>query len=230
LFLGVCLILILQAAATHALSITEQNRPLPELYRVPTQLAKWNAAGEQRLDTTVAEALKPDDYILRNYVDPSAGVSVNLFVGYFRSLQNSYGPHSPRVCLPGSGWLIEWSNTSSVAVPGEAHGIPVNEYVMEKANERIVVVYWYQNDRDAWAEEYHAKLKLLPDLIRYRRSDVGLIRLVAPIGGDGPQATLAHCLDFTRLVFPVVAERFAATNHEPSDSAYVRRAVAAKTP
>ena len=208
----VCLILLMQAAASRALSIMEQDVPRPELRRLPMQLDRWTAWGEQSLDPAVAEALKPDDYILRDYVDHAGGASVNLFVAYFKSLQNNYGPHSPRVCLPGSGWLMRSSSIAALEIPGRAESIPINEVVMEKASDRILVVYWYQNDRDVWAEEYRAKLKLLPSLLRYRRSDASLVRLVMPVPGEGWNDTLASCLKFTKVLFPMVAERFAAAD------------------
>lgn len=217
LLVVVCLILLMQAAASRALSIAEQDVPRPELRRLPMQLDRWTAWGEQNLDPAVAEALKPDDYILRDYVDHGGGASVNVFVAYFKSLQNNYGPHSPRVCLPGAGWLVRSSSIATVEIPGRAEGIPINEVVVEKASDRILVVYWYQNDRDEWAEEYRAKLKLLPSLLRYRRSDASLVRLVMPVPGEGWNGTLATCLKFTKVLFPVVAERFAAADKVLSD-------------
>ena len=133
--------------------------------------------------------------------------SINFFVAHFKSLQDSYGPHSPRVCLPGAGWLVRSSKIETVPIPGRAEGIPVNEYILEKSSDRILVIYWYQNDRNVWAEEFRAKLKLLPDLIRYRRSDVSLIRLITSIQGTG-ENEMVNCLEFTRLVFPPLVERF----------------------
>ena len=68
------------------------------------------------------------------------------------------------------------------------------------------MLYWYQNDRNVWAEEFKAKLTLLPDLIRYRRSDVSLVRLVAPLRGEGDEQTLAQCQEFARLIFPSLTD------------------------
>jgi EpsI family protein len=205
-----CLILILQAAASRALSVEERDVPIPELRKLPLEIGGWRASEEQTLDSSVEEYLKPNDYILRNYVNQEPGVPINLFVAYFKSLQNSYGPHSPRVCLPGSGWLTRSSQIAVVAVPGRASGIPVNEYVLEKSGENILVMYWYQNDRNVWAEEFRAKLTLLPDLLAYRRSDVSLVRLVAPLGGR-PDVARMSSTAFTKLIFPLLVERFRIT-------------------
>lgn len=205
-FLAACFILILQTATSHVLSIPERDLPSPQLHTVPMQLEKWQASSEQSLEEGVVKYLQPDVYILRNYVDEAEGLSMGLFVAHFKSLQNSFGPHAPRACLPGSGWLTVSSNIASVEVPNRDQGIPVNEYVFEKSGNRIAVMYWYQNDRDVWAEEFHAKLRLLPDLIRYGRSDVSLVRLVSPIG-KGSEEAFRTCRQFTKLVFPLLAER-----------------------
>lgn len=208
-FLSVCLILILQAAASRVLSIPERDFPIPQLHTVPMQLEGWRASGEELLEEDTLKVLQPDEYILRNYVAEAEGASMGLFVAHFRSRQNSnsYGPHSPRACLPGAGWLPVSSNVALVDVPSRGQRIPINEYVVEKSGKRIAVVYWYQNDRDVWAEEFHEKLRLLPDLIRYRRSDVSLVRLVSPTE-RGAEDTFRNCIQFTKLVFPLLAERF----------------------
>jgi len=61
-----------------------------------------------------------------------------------------------------------------------------------------------------WAQEFHAKLRLLPDLIRYRRSDVSLVRLITSIPGTTSDHELDNCLRFTGQMFPLLAERFAS--------------------
>jgi EpsI family protein len=202
------LILAAQGTAVHMLSVAERDLPVPPLQSFPSQFGNWKLQSEQNLEPSVLEYLKPDSYVLRDYQSNAASGSVNLFVAYFKSLQNSYGPHSPRVCLPGSGWLVRSSRIRPIIVPGRAEGIPVNEYVLEKNANKILVLYWYQNDRNIWADEFKAKLTLLPDLIRYRRSDVSLVRLVAPFTGEDTGPQLAYSQEFARLIFPSLVESF----------------------
>ena len=209
LFAAACLILVFQASASRMLKIDEGNIGVTGLHEIPLQVGSWKATSDQSIGAADESVLKPDEYILRDYVDTASGRSLDLFVAYFKSLQNAYGPHSPRICLPGSGWLISSNAVLNLSVPGRPGGIPVNEYTMEKANQRILVLYWYQNDRDVWAEEYHAKLRLLPDLIRYRRSDVSLVRVIMNLPGPTPSAELSDCARFTATVFPLLAQRFA---------------------
>ncbi len=202
-------ILALQAAALRRASGPEMSGQIPDLHMVPLQLGRWNALGEENLESRVTEYLKPDDYILRDYLDRTDGAAVSVFVAYFKSLQSNYGPHSPRVCLPGAGWLVRSSKIAPLAVPGRQQGIPVNEYVLEKGADHILVLYWYQNDRDVWAEEFHAKLQMLPDLMYHRRSDVSLVRVITRLAGPDSENGQKRCIEFANLVFPQLVECFA---------------------
>jgi EpsI family protein len=205
--LPVVLILAAQGAALHVLSIPEKNVAIPRLDRMPEQLGTWKTVSETSLDPAVEEYLKPDSYIMRDYANAESGAPVNLFVAYFKSIQSGYGPHSPSVCLPGSGWLVRDRVIINLAVPGRAD-IPVNKFVLEKGAQRILVLYWYQNDRNVWAQEFQGKLRLLPDLLKYKRSDVSLVRLVQPLQGNDSEQALAECKQFTKVLFPALAEDF----------------------
>ncbi len=211
-FVVICLVLVAQAVASRRLDVVERDLPLPGLHSLPNQIGSWRAGDERALQPEEAATLKPDEYILRDYVSADGRIPINVFVAYFKSLQNAYGPHSPRICLPGSGWLVSSSKQISLPVGGRPEGIPVNEYVMEKGVDRIFVVYWYQNSRNIWADEYWAKLRLLPDLLRYKRSDVSLVRLVTPLGSGDSERELTRCLDFTKQAFPFIAERLSSVN------------------
>ncbi len=202
------LILAAQGAVLHVLSIPEKGIIIPRLDTTPAQFGAWKTVSEEALDPAVQEYLKPDSYILRNYGNAASGSGVNLFVAYFKSLQSGYGPHSPAVCLPGSGWLVRERNIIQIPVPGRDVGIPVNKFVLEKAGQHILVLYWYQNDRNVWAQEFQGKLRLLPDLIKYKRSDVSLVRIVEPVQGNDAGQALADCKQFATLIFPSLSEDF----------------------
>jgi EpsI family protein len=205
------IILAGQIAVSRATFLNERTLGTPELARVPSQISHWSAFGEQTLEPEVAAYLRPDDYISRSYQEAPGSRSIDLFVAYFKSLQNSQGPHSPRNCLPGSGWLPQFLKVVNLPIPAESAGIPVNEYLLEKNGEQILVVYWYQNDRRVWAEEFEEKLYLLRDLVRYRRSDVSLVRIVVPVGRDGAiDGPLQEATRFAGALWPFLVERFAS--------------------
>lgn len=212
LFAVVCGLLALQAGAGRLLSFSEQTIPSPGLHEIPSSIGHWRAGSEENLEPDIVNYLKPTEYILRDYASPDGGSPVNLFVAYFQSLDRTYGPHAPRICLPGSGWVESSSRVATLAIPSKLAGIPVNQLIYEKNGQRIVVEYWYQNNRRAWAEEFKAKLALLPDLIRYRRSDVTLIRLITSTREGREQVDLTNCSKFAKLLVPRLEERLGSIN------------------
>jgi len=199
-------VLLCQAGILRQLTVREINIRVPALDSVPRELGPWKLSGEQSLDQNVLDFLRPDGYILRDYTDSTRGVTMNLFVAFFKSLQNTAGPHSPHDCLPGAGWLITSSAVPTFQAPGQ--NVQANVYTMERNDQRILVVYWYQNDRHVWAQEFKAKLTMLPDLIRYRRSDVSLVRLVMPLEQGGEEKAMATARDFIDQVFGSLVKTF----------------------
>jgi EpsI family protein len=206
------LVLLGQAAILRQLSVREVNIRVPALDKLPRELGPWQVSSEQTLDQPVLDFLRPDGYILRDYSNPSRSASMNVFVAFFKSLQNTAGPHSPHDCLPGAGWLITSSAVPTFQAPGWNEQLQVNQYTMEKGGEQILVMYWYQNNRHVWAQEFKAKLTLLPDLIRYRRSDVSLVRLVTPLEQGGMDKASATARDFINHVFPSLVKTFQETD------------------
>ncbi len=134
LFAAACLILVFQASASRMLKVDEEKIGIPGLHELPWQIGPWKSSSERSIGPDVTAYLRPDEYILRDYVDQRKGGTIDLFVAYFKSLQNSYGPHSPKICLPGSGWLVSSSKLVNIPVPGRAQAIPVNQFTMEQAN------------------------------------------------------------------------------------------------
>ena len=204
-------ILGLQLAGAYALTRGERPPASPELGALPHEIGAWTLAGEQAMDPAVVAYLRPDNYIDRDY-QGGAAPRINLLVAYFKSLKSGYGPHSPAVCLPGAGWMAKQAEVIQLSVPGPLKEIPVNQYVLEKDKQNLLVLYWYQNDRRIWAEEFRAKLFMLPDLLRYHRSDVALVRIITPLDIDALAGTKARLAEFVRLMFPLLAAQFSPSS------------------
>lgn len=200
-------ILAVQALLLYRFALTEVEPRIIPLATVESRIGDWQQYGEDVLDTNIFNILKPDDYISRQYKHASGTHTLDLFVAYFKSLNQSYGPHSPRVCLPGAGWLTRASGVIPVDMPSWSTPVSVNEIEMEKNNARILVFYWYQNQRHAYADEVMAKFYLLPDMLRHQRADIALVRVVTPADTLTPERRQAM-LAFMRSIFPMLLEKF----------------------
>jgi EpsI family protein len=199
-------ILIAQAVAYHAYPKVEAvplARPLSE---VPKLIGTWQMVNESELDSEVQELLKADDSLNRVYADGLSGRSASFYVAYFKTQRTGVSPHSPKVCLPGSGWVPSESVRVSIDVPGWEGPITVNRYIVAKGDLRSVVFYWYQTHNRVIASEYAAKLYTVADGLRYRRSDTSLVRVIVPFSGPDDTGAEAAAIGFVKTVFGTLRE------------------------
>lgn len=177
-------VLLLEAAGFYAASRREEvpsPRPLAEL---PQEFLAWRMVQEQALDPETQAVLRADDTVSRLYLDSTSGRSASLFVAYFKSQRAGQAPHSPKNCMPGSGWAPAESGVAAIRVPGRGEPIQVNRYVVAKGDQKALVLYWYQSRDRVIASEYAAKFYLVADAIRYNRTDTALVRVSVPLSGD----------------------------------------------
>ena len=127
-------------------------------------------------------------YVMRSYAASAApGIGAfTLYVGYYDQQTQGKTIHSPKNCLPGAGWDALQSEVVTIAGP---HGpMTVNRYLLQREDQRALVLYWYQGRGRIEANEYVVKANLLRDSALYGRSEEALVRIVVPLTGDAEDA------------------------------------------
>jgi len=198
------LVLVIQSTLYYAASRGERvpsSRPL-DLF--PAQLGIWHEAQNYPVEQEIRDQLKADDLLNRLYTDPESRAGANLFVAYFKTTRTGQSPHSPKNCLPGTGWEPEAEGFLDVAVRGEPKPLRINRFVVSHGDEKSVVLYWYQSQRRVVASEYAAKFWLVMDSIRYHRSDTALVRVTIPVANNDADAATRIGVSFVQTVFPVL--------------------------
>ncbi len=150
-------------------------------------------------DRTVA-VLGADEYLLRWYQD-SRGGAVELYIGYYRDQRTGDTMHSPKNCLPGAGWQAIQSGRIKLAVPNRTTPVEVNRYLVEKDDQRALVLYWYQAHGRVIASEYWGKIYLVWDSLWRHRRDGALVRVLVPTRGDLRQAE-SQGREFVQALLP----------------------------
>ncbi len=178
----------------------------PVLSRFPAQINDWSQLREEPLDPDIANTLRADQVLSRLYVHRPAGSLANLFVGWFQTQQGGdRQPHSPKVCLPASGWVPESSGEMSIDT--SAGSIRVNRYLVTNRGEHAVVLYWYQTAHRAIASEWASKLWLFVDALREHRTDTALVRIVVwTTSGSDPGAT-ETAAGFAKDIYPILRQQ-----------------------
>jgi EpsI family protein len=160
-----------------------QRRALKDF---PTQLGQWRQIGDdERFDPETEKLLRADDYVSRNF--ESNGHFGSLYIGYYTTQKNGATYHSPLNCLPGSGWTMSEAARIMITAKGAAP-FEANRYVIQNANQRALLIYWYEGRGRAFASEYWAKIFTVIDGVRRRRSDAAMVRVMVPLGNSIDQA------------------------------------------
>ncbi|MGB7760109.1 MAG: exosortase C-terminal domain/associated protein EpsI [Bryobacteraceae bacterium] len=200
------LLLVAEGLTVQWASRAERVPGAPDLRAFPRQIGRWSQSSEIPIEPDVQAQLRADRLLDRMYYcggSAGSGSQAEVLVAWFNSQsKGDRQPHSPRVCLPGAGWLPESTGTVRLETP--AGQLSATRYVVSKGGFRSAVLYWYQTPRRTIAGEWEAKSWILVDALRDHRTDVALVRIVVPsFNGQDKLATDAAA-EFARAVYPVL--------------------------
>jgi len=193
-------ILLGASVLLHTVSHGEPVVPRQPLRELPYIFANWRGQ-ERPVQEQSVQVLGVSDYTNRVYFEP-ADAPIQLYIGYYASQKTGDTIHSPKNCLPGSGWDPIKSGYTTIPISG-GQDIAVNEYVIQKDQEKQLVFYWYQGRGRVIASEYSGKFWMIMDAITRNRTDGALVRVITPMN-DGEAKAYARLSSFTQVLFPNV--------------------------
>jgi exosortase D (VPLPA-CTERM-specific) len=171
----------------------------------PMELGAWHAHRDS-LEAIYSDALKLDDYVLADYVNPSGEV-VNLYISYYNSQRKGEAVHSPRSCLPGGGWQMRDFGQRRVAnVSINGRPLRVNRTLIELGNQRQLVYYWFQQRGRVITNEFAVKWYLFWDALTLHRTDGAMVRIITALPPTGTEAEADRRLgDLVSRIAPDIA-------------------------
>lgn len=183
----------------HRDIVVPTNRPLSSF---PVQIGKWVMSGETFMSDSIIDNLKPTDYLMRTYKN-ERGEMVSLYVGYHGGGKESGEIHSPKHCLPGSGWLESSSQKMVITVDGGL--IRHVQAVYQKGMSRDMFFYWFQVMGKTLDNEYALKLHEIINSALYRRRDAAFIRISVPFETD-EESAWRRGEAFIKEIHPVLSD------------------------
>ncbi len=197
------LFVLLGLAAIYVYTRSEAAVPVNKpLNLFPQKVGDWMMTGEARFDERVLAVLLPTDYLSRSYID-SHGNKLSLYIGFHDGGPNSGPIHSPKQCLPGSGWNYLSNEVKQVSVGGE--NIPYVSAIYQKDIEKQLFLYWFQVRDQILTNEYVLKLAMVQNSMLSNRRDSAFIRL-SVMATDGVDVASAIGEQFIRDFFPAIRE------------------------
>jgi EpsI family protein len=201
-------LLVVQGVLLYGVALRpEKLPPISPLDLFPTQAPGWHMKQSSPIEDEVKDVLKADDLLSRWYMNDSETASAYFFIAFFKTQREGQAPHSPKNCLPASGYEALESFPIDIPVAGREQPIHINRYLTARGEEKSVTLYWYQSHNRIIADEFAARFYLVVDSIRYHRSDTALVKIVVPVrGGDADRATKT-AVDFAQAMWPAIVRQ-----------------------
>jgi EpsI family protein len=185
---------------------TSDDQPLKRsLSDFPTKIAEWQGT-KSRFDEKVYEVLGVDDSTLVNYYNQNRE-NIQLYIGYYQSQREGDIIHSPKNCMPGSGWNIVSTSLMQLDLKYQnGNPIQVIKLVLQNGIQRQVALYWFHSRGRVITSEYTQKIYLVWDSITKHRTDGSFVRLVSPVTDQNESQTTERLKQFTEQLFPILNE------------------------
>ncbi len=199
----IILYILLGMAAVYVHTRSEASVPVNKpLDLFPRQEQGWTMVGEARFDERVLAVLLPTDYLSRTYRNDQ-GELLSLYVGYHDGGPNSGPIHSPKQCLPGSGWNRVNDSVHEVDVNGTTVSYVSSLY--QKDIEKQLFLYWFQVRDQYLTNEYALKLSMAKNSFVDNRRESSFIRISVPVKGTEEEAR-ALGESFIKAFAPAISE------------------------
>lgn len=201
---SVLLIAVVTALSFAMPARVEVSPPRSTFSSLPLHIGEWRGK-EDRLDQIYIDTLKFDDYFLADFLN-ARGEIVNFYVAYYGSQRNGQSAHSPRTCIPGGGWEITSLTQQTLPdITVANRPLRVNRAVIQKADTKQLVYYWFQQRGRVITNEYLVKWFLFTDALTRNRTDGALVRLTVFVPpGESLERADAQLTDFAKAVNPLL--------------------------
>jgi EpsI family protein len=168
----------------------------------PKVISGWRMTQEFVMTEDIQKVLKATDTLTRRY-ESADGKMVDLYIGYHGGGKDSGEIHSPKHCLPGSGWFEVSAKKRILDVSGTK--LNLVQAVYKKGDSRQMFFYWFQVQDKSVNNEYSLKIAEITNSILNRRRDASFIRISLPFETD-EQGAVATGERFIRDFMPAMRD------------------------
>ena len=125
-------------AIAASIGLAGRGEQVPErksLNDFPVLIGNWTARVD-RLPSLVEEVAGASEYFYGDF-STASGEMVNAYISYYENQRHGQIPHSPAVCIPGGGWVIETQDTATVQAQAGSPFV-VNRLVTALGPRRVI--------------------------------------------------------------------------------------------
>lgn len=187
--------------AAYMAAHREMPEPLPRpLAEFPVRVGAWRAVHQEQFSQELLAVLRPSDYLSRRYLGPD-GKTVNLYIGYHDGAQGSGPIHSPKNCLPGSGWFEIASRPVEFDLDGER--VRLTQAIYRQGERQELFVYWFMVRGRVLSTEVGLKLAEIANSVRHGQRGASFVRLNLGTQDD-PAEAASIAESFIKQAYPAI--------------------------
>ena len=195
-------------AAAVLVQNVSHGKPVPlrrPLSAFPKDIGPWHGGPDETLPENIVRVLGVDDYVSRGYSGP--GGTVHFYASYFATTWGGKGYHSPRNCMPGSGWDVAKLEVVPLefSMGKQRRTVEVSRMLMQKGSDKQVVLYWYQGRGRIMPTEYSERIYRVLDSLFRQRTDGAFVRIIVPVTNGQVDRAQETAVAFARRVIPAVS-------------------------
>ena len=127
------------------------------------------------MSPNIAKVLGADVTLQRVYRNGTQQ-QVHVYLAYFSRQAVNSQIHSPRHCVPGSGWTIVSTEPSRLSLSGREQ--PATRMVLERDGATQEMLYWFRTRSGSVTGEYALKLDLVRNSLARRPTDAVFVRFM----------------------------------------------------
>ena len=155
--------------------------------------------GQEPIEENIISVLELDDYTNATY--RKDGHTIGLYIGYYFLQEKVSAPHSPLVCLPGSGWQLGIQKKSHLLV--DSHDINYEQFIARKGSQKSLVMYWFQAHEKTSPGVFKNKINATINLLTGKKEEHAFVRVTIPLAGMTQDEARDIGEDFTKQFYPV---------------------------
>lgn len=167
--------------------------------QLPISIEDW-VGMDIEVDDQTLRILETDDVLMRDYTREG---SPHLLLCIVYASNNRKVAHPPEVCYKGGGWSLE--KKERVMISENPDGFKVIKLILEKGNEKQLVLYWYKCNKEYTSGYYKQQINIVKSGIITGKSTSGLIRVSTPIIND-EEAAMTRAQIFVLNILPLITK------------------------
>ncbi len=147
----------------------------------------------------LVELLELDDTTQIKY--EKNGTVLDLYVGYYFSIEKLSAAHSPLVCMPGQGWQLNKLVEKTALLSN--HELNYAEVVAGHGEEQMLVMYWFQAYDKTSPNMSLNIYNALFNVFERKPSEHSFIRVLVPIKNMDKERAHSIGMEFITAFYPV---------------------------